>query len=380
MFEKLGIEIESYISNFSTDLSTTLIANLFPIISTCVILYLTLKGYLFLSGRAQGAISDTVITAFKIAIIAYIGLNTGNFINFGLGTLNSFESFLASSLPISSSTSWAMIDQLWLSIVDSVSGFMSIISKLGISNIGFAFLVVFIFIIYLFIAAILTTSALGVLIMAKISLILVSGFGPLFICLLMFPLTRSWFDGWLRACLTYIFTLVMMAALISLVIIIFEKQIQEIVTHLNSTNLGEKAAGTNLIIKIFGFLIICLALTSLIKMVPAMAAGIVGGVAMQAVGLGAMLTSTSAGAVNLSMAATLGAGHLSRSNTLKNVATSYLNGNSALGKAIATEGGLGAYTIGAGLGGLGGGLGLTGTMSKYGYIRAKRAIKAAINK
>lgn len=374
MFEKIGNEIETNISTFSSDLSSALISNLMPIISVSVILYFTLKGWLFLSGRAQGAISDTVITAFKIALVAFIGLNTGNFITLGIGTINSLEGFLINSLPFSSATSWAMVDQLWKSIANSIQGLVAVFSQFSFDEIGYALLWAIVFVIYLVIAAGLTTAALGVLIMAKISLVLVVGFGPLFICALMFPITRSWFDGWLKSCLTYIFTLVMMSALISLVILIFQGQLEKIQDLVSSVNNGGNGSITILIVRIFGFLIICVALASMIKMIPSMAAGIVGGVAMQAVGLGAMLTGTSAGALNIAMASSLGVGQLSRSTGLSQAASNYFQGRSATGKALSSEGGLGAYAVGAAAGAASGAI---MEMSKFGYLRAKRAIDAA---
>ena len=43
----------------------------------------------------------------------------------------------------------------------------------------------------------LTFAATGVLIINEIALTLTLAFGPLFICCLMFPVVRSWFDGWI---------------------------------------------------------------------------------------------------------------------------------------------------------------------------------------
>ena len=367
LFSDTGKQIETQIGDFSSLLSSALISNLMPVITTCVILYFTLKGWMFLTGRAQGAISDTVISAFKITLIAFIGLNTGNFINLGIGTINSLESFLISSLPRGVGTSWSMIDKLWESVGDSFFSMFDVFKVFGVTDIGYALLWAFIFIIFALVGAGLTTAALGVLVMAKISLVIVVGFGPLFICTLMFPLTRSWFDGWLKACLTYIFTLVIMAALVSLVIIIFQGQLEIIYNKAKMvTTNGSVTALPALVAQVLSFLIIIVALASMIKMIPSMAAGVVGGVAMQAVGLGAMLTGTSAGALNMGMATALAAGHVSGSKKLTGAASNYFSGQSALGKAVSSEGGLGAYALGATI------------TSPLGSLRAKRAIQSAI--
>lgn len=369
IFSNIGNQIESQIGNFSSSLSSALISNLMPVITTCVILYFTLKGWLFLSGRAQGAISDTVISAFKIALLAFIGLNTGNFINLGIGTINSLESFLTSSLPNGASNSWAMIDKLWESIADSFISMFNVFKLFGFDDIGYALLWALIFILFGLVASGLTTAALGILVMAKISLVLAVGFGPLFICTLMFPITRSWFDGWLKACLTYVFTLVMMAGLISLIVLIFQGQLEIILNKATAVTSNKSVSALpSLIGQVFSFLIIVVALASMIKVIPSMAAGIVGGVAMQAVGLGAMLTGTSSGALNMGMAATLAAGHVTGAKKLTGAATNYFTGQSAIGKAMASEGGLGAYMAG----------GAGALISPLGAMRAKRAVQAAV--
>ena len=142
-FESLGTNFESAIAGYAEDMSSALIGSLSPIISTCVILYFTLKGYLYMSGRAEGAISDTVITAFKIALISSIALNTGNFVAYGIGFIDGVEELLLGALPSSTpiTSIWSSVDELWSNVQSGIAAIFNLMSEIdfGFGNIGKAF-------------------------------------------------------------------------------------------------------------------------------------------------------------------------------------------------------------------------------------------------
>lgn len=297
-FESVGNMLESGVAGYSEAISTALINNISPVIFTCVSLYFLLKGWMFLTGRAEGAISDTVITAFKIALISMVGLNSGNFISWGMGFINGTESLLMSALPTTTATNgWVAIDNMWSEIAKGIEALWTMIGKLDWSDVGYAFFLVLLIFTFFIAGAFLTLAALGVFIIAKLSLVVVIGFGPLFICLLMFPVTRLWFDGWLKTCMTFIFTIVMLSAVISLVSTVFANRIDEISNVLNSDfEVGKMA---RVMTSIFTFLIICVGLATLVKTVPTMASGISTGIGVAGVGLGQMLKGINQGGHNV---------------------------------------------------------------------------------
>ena len=306
-FESLGSNFESAIAGYAEDMSGALIGSLTPIISTCVILYFMLKGYLYMSGRAEGAISDTVITAFKIALISSIALNTGNFISDGIGFINGVEDLLLSALPSSTplTSVWSSVDELWSNVESGSAALLKLISEIdiGISNIGKALLhgilLVAVLIAFIAASALLVLASLGVIIVAKLSLVIILGFGPLFLCTLMFPITRAWFDGWLKACLTPIFTMVVMA----------------VVT----------------------FLIMCLALATLIRAIPTLASGMVGGMGISAVGLGAMLSGASGGVLAAANAGKAVLGYAVHNKALAQNSMSHLGSSGRVGSFAAGQ-------------------------------------------
>lgn len=349
-FESVGTSFESTIGSFAEDTSSALIGNISPVLFIGVSLYFLLKGWMFLTGRAEGAISDTVITAFKIALVSMVGLNSGNFVSWGIGFINGAESLLMSSLPGGSTSGWQAIDNMWSTTGDGVAAMFQIFTTFGLSEMGYAVLFALLLLLFFFAGAFLTLAALGVMIIAKLSLVMVMGFGPLFICLLMFPLTRTWFDGWLKSCLTYVFTMVMLAALLSLVTQLFSDRIAALNQGIN--NGFDKKQAVDFLTNVFTFLIVCIALATMIRAVPTMAAGVVGSAAMGAVGLGSMIRGIGGGAASMTAGYAIATGHKQIANAASTISRSDSN----------FQGGLSAG-VAAGAG-----------------IRAARALNAAINR
>ena len=358
-FQSLGTTIQDGISTYSSSVSDTLITELTPIFILGVTIYICLKGYMFMSGRAENSIPDTVISLMKIGLISYLFVNTGNFIKYGVNFIKGTQDFLLKALPSSSSTKptevWTILDNLWETIDKGSQALLDTYTALDGWDFGSCLLLVATIFIYLFMAAYLTFAALGVLIIATISLEIVLGFGPLFCGLLMFPLTRSWFDGWLKACMTYVFTMVIMAAVITLIIMLMSDQINDFSdnVHAIAENMDE-GGYSKLLNNLFVILIVSFGLTTLVKQVPSIAAGIVGGVAMQAVGLGSMLSGIGSGAVKAATATTLGGAAAAKMVGMNNMAKSLANTAKYFG-----------------------GRGLDGRTADAITKRAERAIKAA---
>ena len=286
-FASIGETLEEGVAGYGEQISGALITSLGPVIYIGVSLYFLLRGYLIMSGRSQGALGDLAITAGKVALVSTVALNSGNFVSHGIGFLNGAESLLMSSLPGGQSTGWEALDTLWGQMAEGIKAMFKLLTSFGLTEIGFALLMVALLFLFFIAGAFLTLAALGVFIIAKLSLVVVSGFGPLFLCCLMFPVTRSWFDGWLKSCMTYIFTVVMMTAVISLVTTVFSDRVDQMLTLVNGAG-DEEGQIMDIMTGCFTFLIIAVALATLVRAVPSMASGVTGGMGMGAVGLGQM--------------------------------------------------------------------------------------------
>ena len=100
LFELVGEDvIKAPIMNFTQQFSDALIPTITPVLVLGLTLYYVLKGYLAMTGRSQDAIMEILIHGFKVALIAYIFINTGNFINYSWNFLDSSESLILSAMP-----------------------------------------------------------------------------------------------------------------------------------------------------------------------------------------------------------------------------------------------------------------------------------------
>lgn len=285
-FESLGTMIEDSISTFSSDVAAALIANITPIIFTCVLLYFTLKGFMFLTGRAAGAIPDSVVSAFKIALIGMFALNAGNFVHFGIGSINGLEDLLLSSIAPDAANAWQTCDNIWTASLDSGLKLIYLIAELDIwdmmagDGIVQTLMILLLALLFFIGAVILSILAFAIILLNKIGLAIALGFGPFFLCTLMFPLTRTWFDGWLKVVLTMVFTTIIMVAMLQLAAHIFEQQVIEVDRAIEA-----KDEYVSILDNVLAFLLMCLAFGYIFSKLPEIASGMIGGIAFTTPGL-----------------------------------------------------------------------------------------------
>lgn len=351
-FASFGEEVLNAISNFASQASTALIDEIRIPLLTCLTIYFLIKGYLITYGRIDSPLSDFVLTAGKILLVTYFGLNALNYVNDVIPAIRGLENMLVSILRLPGAGSadtqgaWTAIDDMWKQLMLVTNVALSTAGKVSVvSAFGTWLSLFFLGLLMAAISVALTFAATGVLIINEISLTLALAFGPLFICCLMFPAVRSWFDGWIKAVVTYVFCSVLVAAVILLVTNIFHSFATDLLNALRSYESGRPLISVWL--PVLKFSVLGLALTSLVKLIPSIAAAIVGGVALQAAGLGQMMNDTWRGARDLTGGFVNGLGKGSGSTDLQNYSRSHLMSRDGFGE----HGTVGAATFGAALGG-----------------------------
>ena len=292
--ESFGNNLDQIVSTFAEDTSAAMITELGPAILAGTTLYFTLKGWMFLTGRAHNAIPDTVMSAFKVALIAFFAMNAGNFTSFMIGGLSSIDSMFAKSLS-GADSSFASIDTFWSKLFDqikqllsfSTSAFGDAVNPFSNRTISEALWLVILVLAILFVSVLLTFLALATFILCKVGLAVVMGFGPLFLCTLMFPVTRNWFDGWLKTCLSMVVSTSIIAAILALCTHIFDKLIAQIGAHLSKP--PEPLGFASLLGEVMIFLFVAAAIAYLIKQIPSIASALVGGVGLRETSLSDLL-------------------------------------------------------------------------------------------
>ncbi|MCK0525395.1 type IV secretion system protein [Anaerobiospirillum sp. NML120449] len=279
-FSNFGAEIQLLISDYGSKVSSSLIDLLTPVISTGIVLFFTARGFLVLSGRAQGTIPDVIVDAGKISLIAFFALTGGNYLSYAVSSMQGLETFLAKVLSDGTETSpWGVIDKFfqrtyesWQAMEDYTSSKYSGFDYIRHADVTLPLLGV----AGAFLAAgtILCIVIALLLVIANFSFALMVGFGPLFICMLMFPVTRSWFDGWFRTTINTLFVGIFANAIAVLSDTVLKSYTSKIFSLVTS---GSKTSAGQIIQEVLIFICIIIAIIYLVKNVNNLASSLTGG-------------------------------------------------------------------------------------------------------
>lgn len=334
-FAAFGSGIESQIAGIAESTSTSLISSIYPIIVIALTIYFIARAWSIMLG-SRDSLGGLILTCVKIGFIAWIGLSSGRFIAYAIGGVSGLENLLLSALPNATASSWAAIDGLWESTAKGVAALWELIGTFGVTRFGEEMLLAVSVITMTILGVLLTSAALGVILTAKVSLVLILGFGPIFVCSLMFKATSGFFHSWLHAVLSTVMTLVLAGAVILLFTGVFSDRIDRI-SELASASGDSDTFGVWIQLGIT--LVVTLTASSIVRLTPSLAAGIVGGHSMQAAGLGQMV----AGVMQPTVTAVGG--------TMAGFAWGSGNSKSKAGRALLGHYGLrepGAFTMAAG--------------------------------
>lgn len=299
-FEAFGNEVRNTMAGFAESVSGEIISSISPIIYTGIMIYFFARAYQITTGRAEGAIPDLITQCVKIVLVAFFGLNAANFVTYVIPAVYSIENLLLNAISHATTASdinnaWGSADQTWQTFMNGFQAIYNIWSNSSWSvwsigeSIATSLFIILLMVLMLVVCIYFMFFAVGYLLLYEIFLVMGLAFGPLFICTLMFTVTRTWFDGWLRAVVCWAFTLVAVAGTLSLINGIFAERIDQI-TEFAIAAEGGKDYGV-LLVNLGVFAVVVLALATVVKSIPTFAAGLTGGVALQAASVAGMLQS-----------------------------------------------------------------------------------------
>lgn len=299
-FEAFGNEVRSTMAGFAESVSGEIISSISPIIYTAIMIYFFARAYQITTGRAEGAVPDLITQCVKIVLVAFFGLNAANFVTYVIPAVYGIENLLLNAISNTVpggniNNAWGAADATWDTFMTGFSAIYNIWSNSSWSvwsigeSIATSLFIILLMGLMLAVCIYFMFLAVGYLLLYEIFLVMGLAFGPLFICTLMFSVTRTWFDGWLRAVVCWAFTLVAVAGTLLLIDNIFYSRIQQI------SDFAEAAAGGKdygvLLVNLGVFAVVVLAIATVVKSIPSFAAGLTGGVALQAASVAGMLQS-----------------------------------------------------------------------------------------
>ena len=290
-FESFGRAVESQIGGFAESVSGSLSGTIGPVVGTCLAIYFTAKAWRVMMGQSRGTVGELVLDTARCGFVAWFALEAGHYAALAIPAVSGLESMLTSALPNAPANAWAAIDLLWASAADGIASLWGLVGSFGVTQIGGEILLSVSVIAMTLLGVLLTSASLGVILLAKISLALTLGLGPLFLCALMFPAARGWFDPWLRSALTWTLAIVMAGA----VLVFFSGLFTDRIARITAAASG--AAGADVFgawLELAVTLVITLTASSIMRMIPSIAAGLAGGCSMQAAGLASLMAGAAA--------------------------------------------------------------------------------------
>lgn len=278
IYQEIGEKFENATQILVSQSISSIITEITPVVSTGVIIYLLITGFMIIAGRISEPIGDIIIKGIKIIIIATVALNTGKIMSVVVGGINGLEKMFSNAIAgDSGKTVYQILDDNFdtgmLASAQIIEAMLNIDFDIG------AALALFITLLIVLASTILITILAGALyIMTKVSLAVVLGLSPFFIASLFFPVTARWFDSWLSQAINYALTGAIIVFLSTLAFSSFSNLTTEVITQVQSdVSFPATEMGQLIIHSIVCFFAM--------KQAPSIASGLAGGIGISGVSL-----------------------------------------------------------------------------------------------
>ena len=221
--------VDAQLNAFVSSKSAAISGLLVPIALTAITIYVIIIGYAVMRGESHDPLHTVLWKFFKISFIVGIALTAGQYQALVIGGINGLQSAITSTFGAASLG--GVIDNvtvpyeslgnaLWSEATTGVFPHFALLAAAGFVAMAQFFIVVV---------------ALGMYLMAKISLALVLAIGPIFIFCAIFPATQRFTEQWLGQALQFVFINVLLAAAISMLFSIAQIFAQQVQDNLGAT-------------------------------------------------------------------------------------------------------------------------------------------------
>lgn len=239
IFQFIGDTFSNQTANYISGTASQISSELQPVAIAAITLWICVYGTLTILGKTSQPFADFAVKALKIIIICAVALNYGNYSSYVIQSMEGIENSIAAAMSSGGSPSsngiYGTLDAALSNGLEKSKLFFAYAAKYnflvnttkvigGISAGIISYTGVLLFLVIGGVAIIL----------AKFMLTLVFAVGPLFILCLLFPVTAGFFDRWIAQAITYILTVVFVAATLGIGISIMDTRLQALVVDQHS--------------------------------------------------------------------------------------------------------------------------------------------------
>lgn len=229
-YERIFTELNTALSSYVSDVATNIIGAITPVATTLITIYVALWGWSMIRGVIQEPVLDGLGRIVRLALITGIALNLGRYNGYLSDWLWNSPDALAGFIASGHSDSMAntqFLDQLMSQIYDLGDAYWQKAhanTTMGIPDIGTTIIAVTVWVA----GVVATGYGAFLLALAKMSLAIILGVGPIFVLLTIFEPTKKFFDAWIGQALSYVFLVMLTAAAIKLIMTILQKYMMDV--------------------------------------------------------------------------------------------------------------------------------------------------------
>lgn len=250
-----------------------------PIFKILVTLFVVLWGLAVWRGLIQEPLSDGVTRIVKIVLIGVFALNAAVYGPQIANTIYKTPEELAGVIMpaaggASSSGPATSLDNALDKGNELAKRFIaatSITSPFASIVLGLEAILIWIF------TAVLVGYAAALVLLAKIGLAIILSIGPIFIALLLFDASKTFFQGWLAQALNFLFTYVLVVVALALALTFLDANLTQAITDIPLGTVPDFSV-------LLSALIVGSATFIVLKQVPGIASGLAGGVQLSTLG------------------------------------------------------------------------------------------------
>lgn len=260
-FSALEEFIDHALDDFVYDTTFNLLQWFTPVFTNLLLLWIVIWGLMMMLGYSGEPLKEGVARIIRIGFIMSIGLTVGTYNEVVVDFFTNAPSELSQALTGSTGTASSALDNLYNKVFDIAD---EAYDKGGIMNGNFGMYIMGT--VVLGVGIILTLLMAAIIFLSKIGIAVVLALGPIFIAMLLFQKTQSFFEMWLKQLVNFGFAIVL-ATLVSAILINLSEN------YINNNNSATLANIGSLTV-IFGFAIIVM------RQVQPIASALGGGIAM----------------------------------------------------------------------------------------------------
>lgn len=277
-YNEIFTRLDAGLNTYWTSTAASVMAAITPVAETLMLIYFCFWGWAMMRGMIDEPITDGATRVVRLTVICGIALMAGNYATYIADFLWQTPDAIAAIIagPFANATSNANFLDTTLSnyydMYDAMATKASTNSTLGIPDLSMlcsAWLV-------LIGGMVMTAYAAFLLSLAKISLALILGLGPIFILLTIFEPTKRFFDAWLGQAVNNILLVALTSACLRLVLSIIQGYMGSASVVASLADPGFMGSIPIIVFSVIGFLVL--------MQVPSVASALGGGVAMSTLG------------------------------------------------------------------------------------------------